>query len=115
MRRTDTFLVVDVQCTYMETETDTEIATGTDYDVEDPEADVRAYADNGEFATTWDVRRVDETTVEVAYYRWEAGLCYGDGVDEFGIDAEKPTEQFARELTRSDPQEAIRLAREAHQ
>ena len=74
--------------------------------------DVRAYADDGEYATLFDVTRLDDTTVEVAYRRCEAGISEYDSDEQFNIDADKTTEAFAQELAKADPEEAVNLARD---
>ena len=74
--------------------------------------DVRAYADDGEHATIFDVTRVDDTTVEVAYRRCEAGLEEFDCEERFDIDSEKTTKEWALECANADPEEAIKAAKD---
>ena len=71
-----------------------------------------AFADDGKFATTWAVERLDDTTVAVEVHRHEAGLDDADGVEEFDVDADKTTERFAQELADADPEEAINITRD---
>lgn len=96
-----------------ENTTENRIETGIEtQDFENPETDVKGFADDGEHATTWEVRRLNTTVVAVSYYRHEAGLCDADGEETFEIDADTPTREFARELANADPEEAVRIARE---
>lgn len=101
-----------------ENDINTEIETGTESpDIADPQAvevnpDVWSYADNGEYAMTWGVERVDETTVRVESHRHEAGLDEMHGpVATFDVDPDTPTGDFALELAEADPEEAVRIAR----
>lgn len=96
------------------------IETGTEQDSDAADAipgtenpDVCAFADDGEYATVWGVSRIDDTTVLVDYVRCEAGASeYDSPTEQHTIDADKTTEQFARELSQADPEEAVNLARE---
>lgn len=75
--------------------------------------DVWAYADGSEYAMTWAVERIGETTVRIEYHVHEAGLddVYGPP-SEFPVEADKSTAVFARELAEHDPEEAINISRE---
>ena len=75
--------------------------------------EVEAYADDGEYATCWMVRRVSDELVEVETVRCESGLRETDGpIDVHDIDADTTVTEFARELANADPEEAVNLARE---
>jgi len=72
-----------------------------------------AYADNGEHATCWMLRRIDETTVESATIRCECGLRDSDGpVETYSVDAGTTIRVFGQELADADPELAIELAEE---
>jgi len=75
--------------------------------------EVEAYADDGEHATAWMVRRADEEFIEVQTVRCEAGLRESDGaIEVHKVDPDKATTEFARELANADPEEAVDLARD---
>lgn len=74
--------------------------------------EVEAYADDGEYAMCWMVRRIDGTTIEVQNIACEAALRdeYGER-EVFTVPEEKGTVEFAREVSEADPVEAVDLAR----
>lgn len=68
----------------------------------DVNPDVWAFADDGEYATTWAVERVNDTAVRVETHRHEAGLDDVDGgLKTFEVGAEQTTEQWAEEFAKS--------------
>jgi hypothetical protein len=72
-----------------------------------------AYADDGEHATVWAVSRASDTEVDVRYFRCEAGLIDEDGPTKtFDVDEDQTTESFAEDLANTDPEEAVRVARD---
>lgn len=74
--------------------------------------EVEAYADDGEHAMCWMVRRLNDTTIEVQNIACEAGLRdeYGER-EVFTVSEDKGTVEFAREVSEADPIEAVELAR----
>jgi len=88
-------------------ETNNTRINNTDYDVE-------GYADDGEHATSFMVKRVSDELVEVTYVRCEAGLRDEDATEVFDIDPDKSTEQWARECANADPQLAVEAAKNWH-
>jgi len=75
--------------------------------------DVEAYADDGEFAMCWMLRRVDDELIESQPIACEAGLRDEYGSREvFDVDADTTVETFAREHANADPELAIEQARE---
>jgi len=93
----------------------TEIQTGVERSntrLTNSDFEVEAYADDGEHATAWMVRRLDDTTVEAKIVRCEAGLRDSDGTEVFDIPEDKGTVQFAQEMADADPEMAVELARD---
>jgi len=92
----------------------TNIKTGIEQesDVTTADADVFAYADNGEYATVFEIDRLSDTIVRVVYHRCEAGLSEIDAEETFTVDSDKTTEQWARECAEADPQMAIEAAKD---
>jgi len=93
-----------------------EIETGVETDsdnIRTMDWEVEAWADDGEYATVWFVRGVDETHVEVQTLRAEAGMREIDGaIEVYEIGSDAGVVDFARELANADPEEAVTLARE---
>ncbi len=94
--------------------TNEDINTGVEKnsDVYDEDADIYAYADDGEHATVWAIERQSDTTVRVNYYRCEAGLNELDTTATFDVDEDKTTKEWARECAEADPEEAVNIARD---
>lgn len=96
--------------------TQTEIDTGYETNntrIKTSEWDVEAYADDGKHAMCWMLRRVSDELIEQQAVACEAGLREEHGNREtFDVDADTSTEEFAREVSKSDPELAIELARE---
>jgi len=78
------------------------------------DVDVEAYADNGEYATSFMIRRVSDELIEVEYVRCEAGLRDSDCIEVFDVDADKSTEEWAQECANADPEMAVQAARNWH-
>jgi len=98
-------------------ESQTEFETGVETDnerIRTMEHDVEAYVDDGEYATIWYVTRVDETTVEAAVHRSEAGRKERvDNVrDVHDVEPDQTTREFAQEMADADPELALELTRE---
>jgi SOS response regulatory protein OraA/RecX len=96
---------------------ETDIETGVETNnsrIRTTEYDAEAYADDGEHATSWMLKRIDETTVEIEYIRCEAGLRDSDTTEVFEVDEDKSTVEFAREVANADPQVAVEAARNWH-
>jgi len=98
-------------------ESQTEIETGVETDnqrIRTMEHDVEAYVDDGEYATIWYVTRVDETTVEAAVHRSEAGRkeLVSNVMDVHDVEPDKATREFAQEMADADPELALELTRE---
>lgn len=92
--------------------TGTEAPDNSDTIAEDVDADVVAFADDGEFATTWAVERVDDETVAVETHRWEAGLGEVDGEVEYrSINDARTTRSFARQIADHRYEDAVEAAR----
>lgn len=91
-----------------------EIQTGVeqDSDVTNADADIFAYADDGEHATVWEIDRLSSTIVRVNVYRCEAGLSERESEETFEINPDKTTKEWARECANADPEEAVNLARD---
>jgi hypothetical protein len=96
-------------------EADAEIETGVETNngrIRTTDWEVEAYADDGEHAMSWMVRRLDDTTVEVQPVVCEAGLRDTHGpIDVYDIDESTGTVEFAQELADADPIEAVEIAR----
>jgi len=96
--------------------TQTEIETGYETNntrIKTTDWDVEAYADDGEHAMCWMLRRVSETLIESQAVACEAGLRETHGGREtFDVDADTTVTAFAREHATADPELAIELARE---
>ena len=92
----------------------TQIKTGTEQnsDVTTSDADIFAYADDGEYATVFEIDRLSDTLVRVNYYRCEAGLSEHDGEETFSIDSDKTTKEWAIECAEANPEESIKVTRE---
>lgn len=94
--------------TRIQTGVETPERSDTTADSIDP--DVCAYARNGEFATTWAVERLNETTVQVEIHRHQ-----GD-VDEIGVFEQRPisadmaTADWALARATADPPTAVKAA-----
>ena len=90
------------------------IQTGIEYesDVTTEDADVFAYADDGEHATVFEIDRLSDSLVRVVYHRCEAGLSEIDAEETFSVDADKTTEQWAEECANADPEMAVKVARD---
>ena len=92
------------------------IDTGVDVSntrIKTTEWEAEAYADNGEHATCWMLKRADDTIIEVATVRCEAGLRERDGpIDAHDISKDKSIIEFGHELANADPELAIELAEE---
>ena len=99
-------------------DTETEIETGIEPDerahgtAEGVRPDVWAVADDGEYATSWAIERLDDTTVQIEIHRHEADLDEVDGMEQRAIGADEPLHAFARSLADEDPQTAVAAARE---
>jgi len=91
-----------------------QIQTGTEYesDVAPATADIFAFADDGEYATVFEIDRLSDTLIRVNYYRCEAGISDHVGEETFSVDADKPTKAWAKECANADPEAAIEAARE---
>lgn len=91
-----------------------EIQTGIEYDsdVTPADADVFAFADDGEHATVWEIDRLSDTRVRVNIYRCDSGLAEHVGEECFDIDADKHVDEWATEFAKGDPEEAVNLARQ---
>lgn len=81
------------------TQAESEITTGVEYENDAPtKADVYAFVDDGEYATTWAVNRAGVETVYVLTFRCEAGLIEQDGeIKRFEVDPDQTTKDWARE------------------
>jgi len=95
----------------------TEIETGVETDnqrIRTMEHDVEAYVDDGEYATIWYVTRVDETTVEAAVHRSEAGRkeLVSNVMDVHDVEPDKATREFAQKMADADPELTMELTRE---
>jgi hypothetical protein len=92
----------------------THIETGIEYDsdVTPADADIFAFVDDGEYATVFEIDRLSDTLVRVQYYRCEAGLSDHVAEETFSVDADKATEEWARECANADPEAAIEAARD---
>jgi hypothetical protein len=92
------------------TEIETGVETANDR-IKTTDWEVEAYADDGEYATCWMLRRVSETEIEQATIRCEAGLRdQVRPIDVFEVDADTTVTEFAREVAQADPELAIELA-----
>jgi hypothetical protein len=75
--------------------------------------DVEAYADDGEHAMCWLLRRVEGTIIESQAVACEAGLRDNYGpIEAFDVDADTTTIEFAQEHADADPEAALKQARE---
>jgi len=96
--------------------TQTQIATGyetANTRLKTSDWEVEAYADDGEYAMCWMLRRVDDTTIESQAVACEAGLREQHGEKEvFDVNADKTVGRFALEHAEADPEVAIEQARE---
>lgn len=72
--------------------------------------DVWSYAIDGEFATRWAVKRLDETTVQVEIHRHKASLNEVDIIEQRAIDTDEATAQWALACATLDPSMAIEAA-----
>ena len=92
----------------------TDIQTGIEQesDVIDADADVFAFADDGEHATVFEIDRLSTTLVRVNYYRCEAGLSEHDCEETFTVDPNKSTEDWALECANANPEATVNAARE---
>lgn len=89
------------------------IKTGVEHDSDaDTDADIYAFNDDGEYATLFAITRISDTKVEIEYHRCEAGLIEHDTTETFPIDADKSTEEFARECAEANPEESIKATRD---
>jgi len=94
-----------------------EIETGVETDnqrIRTMEHDVEAFADDGEYATVWYVTRVDDTTVEAAVHRSEAGHkeLASNVRDIHDVEPDQTTREFAQKMADADPELALELTRE---
>jgi len=100
----------------MSEDTQTEIETGYETNntrIKTTDWDVEAYADDGDHAMCWMLRRVSETLIESQAVACEAGFRETHGTREtFDVDADTTVSEFARDHANADPDLAIELARE---
>lgn len=96
----------------MTIETGTEAPEASDTEPEEVDADVVAFADDGEHATTWAVERVDDENVVIETHRFEGGLGEVDGeVERRSINADRTTRAFARQLADHRYEDGVEAAR----
>ena len=100
------------------TDTEPEIETGIEPDehahgmADGVQPDDWAFADDGEYATSWAIERLDDTTVQIEIHRREADLDEIDGMEQRAVGADETLHAFARSLADEDPQAAVEAARE---
>lgn len=96
-----------------EIETGIETEARIDAEAVDVEPDVWAYADDGEYATTWAIERAVEDAARVEYHRQQDGVDGVDGpVETLPVHPDQHTDDFAREVAEADPEVAIEAARD---
>ena len=112
---------VGVHCIDVMSETDdTKIATGYETNnsrIRTTDWEVEAYADDGECAMSWMLRRVDDELIESQAIACDqqTGLRENHGDAEvFDVDPDTTLGEFAEEHANADPELAIEQAREHH-
>jgi len=97
---------------------DTKIATGYETNnsrIRTTDWEVEAYADDGEHAMSWMLRRVNDELIESQAVACESGLRENYGEAEvFDVDPDTTLGEFAEEHANADPELAIEQAREHH-